>query len=152
MTSSKGCILCKLPFCYISRELDFKTKVVVVLQFIINEIFEMMLSYKIVKYFLWCGCEAYDALSLFPRLQKTFSSVWYEMSWKSHTHLMGRTVHNNKIKFSLIANSVQKCAITRSWIYFCACASLTFVRAHPFQERHEWHETFIVFWFAKLFH
>jgi len=31
-------------------------------------------------------------------------------------------------------------------------ASLTFVGAHLFQERHEWHETFIIFGLAKLFH
>jgi len=31
-------------------------------------------------------------------------------------------------------------------------ASLTFVGAHLFQERHEWHETFIIFGLAKLLH
>lgn len=53
---------------------------------------------------------------------------------------------------SLIANSVQKCAVYVLDFIYCACASLTFVWAHSFQERHEWHETFIIFWVAKLLH
>jgi len=133
----KDVICFKLPILLpSSRTWFYKTKVVDVLQFIINEIFDMMLSKKVVKYFLWCGCEAYDALSLFPRLQKTFffCLIWVELK-VSHAFDGPHYTHNNKTLGSHWLQIRSRNARLHVRDYnLCACASLTFVWAHLFQE------------------
>jgi len=56
-----------------------------------------------------------------------------------------------------MTNTVQKCAETfdvlfNFWTFCSVVGCLRLVRAHLFQERHEWHEALIVFGFAELLH
>jgi len=155
-SSSKGCFL-NCPICCITlmANLIF-IEIVDVLQFKIKIFFVMWL------WSLWCVKPSTFITKNIFRL----SYFWFF----SHA-FDGPHSHNNNCSSKLGSHWLQIRSrnarysfLIKYLITVCVlCASLTFVWAHPFQEslfvgthlfqeRHEWHEPFIVFWFAKLFH
>jgi len=76
---------------------------------------------KVIKYFLWCGCEAYDALSLFPILQKTFFLL-FKLRWvESLTRIWWAALYTTKLSSHWLQIRSRNARLHVDYIFLCLC-------------------------------